>query len=421
MRFGMICPEMSGHLNPMMALARALEGRGHHVIFYQRVISKKKIESAGFEFRAFGETEFPIERIKADLAKLAVLSGLKALRFTIDVFGRRMAACLRDLPSTARQDRIDAMLVDETTWEGVTVADVLGVPFVTICNAMVIYPDEIVPPFFTTWAARNTPIARLRNRIALRFFQRMSRPLLTSINTLRSELHLPPYTDGRQIGSKLLRTSQQIAEFDFPRSAPPAKLHFVGPMVDASVREATPFPFEKLDGRPLIYASLGTLQNRLNEMFTCIAAACEGMPVQLVISLGGGGKPEALGKLPGDPIVVEFAPQLELIKRSTLCITHAGLNTALECLAEGVPMVAIPITNDQPGVAARIKWSGCGEFVESKKLTVKRLRAAIEHVLSEPSYRQNSTRLQRCIQGRGGACEAAALIELTLSPSEPRA
>src|SRR2546422_7887921 len=68
-------------------------------------------------------------------------------------------------------------------------------------------------------------------------------------------------------------------------------------------------------------------------------------------------------ELAGEPIVVEFAPQLELLKRAALCITHAGLNTALECLSNGVPMVAIPITNDQPGVAARIEWTGTGEMV----------------------------------------------------------
>ena len=71
-----------------------------------------------------------------------------------------------------------------------------------------------------------------------------------------------------------------------------------------------------------------------------------------VISLGGGLDPVRLGQLPGDPIVVSYAPQLEVVKRAALVITHAGLNTVLESLAEGVPLVAIPLGNDQPGVAA---------------------------------------------------------------------
>lgn len=61
----------------------------------------------------------------------------------------------------------------------------------------------------------------------------------------------------------------------------------------------------------------------------------------------------SLPELPGNPIVVNYAPQLELLKIADLTITHAGVNTTLESLSNGVPLVAIPITNDQPGVAAR--------------------------------------------------------------------
>ena len=120
---------------------------------------------------------------------------------------------------------------------------------------------------------------------------------------------------------------------------------------------------------------------------------------------------EELQGLPGLPLVVAFAPQLELLKRATLCITHAGLNTTLESLAQGVPMVAIPITNDQPGVAARIAWTGSGLFVLPKKLTVARLRAAVQTVLADPSYRAAAGRLKASIEKHGGARQAVDLIE----------
>jgi UDP:flavonoid glycosyltransferase YjiC (YdhE family) len=76
----------------------------------------------------------------------------------------------------------------------------------------------------------------------------------------------------------------------------------------------------------------------------------------LVISLGGGSTPGQIGLLLGNTLVVQMAPQLELLARATLVITHAGFNTALESLSCGIPMVAITVGNDQPGVAARIKW-----------------------------------------------------------------
>ncbi len=123
------------------------------------------------------------------------------------------------------------------------------------------------------------------------------------------------------------------------------------------------FPWEQLDGRPLVYASLGTLQNGSEDTFRIMAEACAGLHAQLVITLGGGLDPSRLGSLPGDPLVVRYAPQLEIVKRAAAVITHAGLNTTLESLAEGVPPVCIPFGNDQPGVAARVAARGAGVVI----------------------------------------------------------
>ena len=83
------------------------------------------------------------------------------------------------------------------------------------------------------------------------------------------------------------------------------------------------------------------------------------------------------GGYPGDPIVGSFALQLELLKRARLVITHAGMNKVLEALTQGVPMVAIPITNDQPGGVSRFACSGAGEVISVSELTLDGLIAAI--------------------------------------------
>ena len=138
-----------------------------------------------------------------------------------------------------------------------------------------------------------------------------------------------------------------------------------------------------------------------------------------MISLGGSASPESLPNLPGSPLVVGYAPQLELLEKTTLTITHAGLNTTLESLTKGVPMVAIPVANDQPGVAARIAWSGCGESIPLKKLNVSKLKTAIQKVLTEDSYKQNAVRLQEAIQRAGGVSRAADIIEQAISTGKP--
>ena len=171
--------------------------------------------------------------------------------------------------------------------------------------------------------------------------------------------------------------------------------------------------------QPLIYASLGTVQNRLLGTFQTIAEACQGLDAQLVIALGGGSTPESLPALPGSPLVVGYAPQLELLQRTTLTITHAGMNTTLESLSNGVPMVAIPIANDQPGVAARIAWTGTGEVVPLKRLNISKLRGAIEQVLTEDSYKKNALRQQEAIKRAGGVKKAADIIEQVVSTGKP--
>src|ERR1700746_865924 len=85
-------------------------------------------------------------------------------------------------------------------------------------------------------------------------------------------------------------------------------------------------------------------------------------------------------------IMINRVPQIEVLKRAALCITHAGINTALESLAEGVPMVAIPIGFDQPGIAARIAYHGVGEFLAEEELTTGKLKALIRTIMGDSNY-----------------------------------
>lgn len=199
----------------------------------------------------------------------------------------------------------------------------------------------------------------------------------------------------------------------------PLWFHFTGPYHSPIGRQTADFPWEKLTGQPLIYASLGTIQNRLLGTFYKIAEACVGLDAQLVISLGGSATPESLPNLPGSPLVVEYAPQLELLQKATLTITHAGMNTTLESLTNGVPMVAIPVTNDQPGVAARIACARAGAFVPLTKLSVKNLQKAVKLVLTEDSYKKKALRLQQAICHAGGVSRAADIIEQVVATGKP--
>ncbi|MFZ3015175.1 MAG: nucleotide disphospho-sugar-binding domain-containing protein, partial [Nitrospira sp.] len=112
--------------------------------------------------------------------------------------------------------------------------------------------------------------------------------------------------------------------------------------------------------------------------------------------------------------VVSYAPQLDLLRRATLAVTHAGLNTVLDAMATGTPLVAVPVTNEQPGIAARIAWIGAGEAIPNKNVTLQTLRAAVVRVRSNPSYRAAAEQVRDAIKTGGGAPRAAELIEHAL-------
>ena len=143
-----------------------------------------------------------------------------------------------------------------------------------------------------------------------------------------------------------------------------------------------------------------------------IARACETLPVQLVLSLGGLEITDAHRGFPGEPVIVRYAPQREIIARSAAVIAHAGLNTIMEALSFGVPMVAIPTNaGDQAGVSARIRYYGVGHVLDPKRLNAEQAREATISVLRDPSHGDAARRMKDAIAQTGGAAQAASIIE----------
>ncbi len=412
-RLGAFCFPGTGHINPMTALARALKQRGHDVVIFGIADTEARVRAAGIEFCRIGELDYPPGTLRALDERLGQLKGLATFRFTVERVKNTARMILRDGPAAVRAANVEALLVDEADMGG-NVAEYLRLPFISIAMFPPLIQDDRIPPFCFDWPAGLDWFSRLRNNLGFRLLSRIAAPIFSMVNDQR-----------RAWGLKLLRrptdalsTLAQIAqlpealEFDVPGK--PGHLHYTGPFVDPQQRPPVAFPWDRLDGRPLVYASLGTLQNGSESIFRTIAEACAGLNAQLVISLGGGLDPSRLGMLPGDPIVVSYAPQLEILKRAALVITHAGLNTVLESLAEGVPLVAIPLGNDQPGVAARVKARGAGLVVPRSKLNAGILRNAVETVLRERRFCDAAQSLKAAFAKVDGPSMAADVIERTL-------
>jgi MGT family glycosyltransferase len=419
-QIGFATLSVPGHLHPSLTLASALRGRGHEVIFFTRIDGAEKIHRAGFRTEVFGEQKYTSDFLKQRLSELSTLSGLKAIRYTIDLVRSLDELALAELPERLSLLSLDGMIVDQLFPAAAAVSQAAKIPYVTLSNALPVNPDPLAPPVFSHDRPSGKRWSSFRNGLLNRMGNYIFHPVIKQLNCFQKKHGLPKIRTTADLGSDLAHLVQIPPGFDFERKQQQDKMHYVGPLHSLETREEIAFPWHQIDSsKPLIYASMGTLQNRIRHVFSVIAEACADLPVQLVISLGGSADPEEFPRWKGDPLVVRFAPQLRLLQKASVCVTHAGVNTAMESLACGVPMLAIPVTNDQPGVAARIEHFELGKRIQLGELKVAGVKHALGELLNQSKYRQNAMSMQKTIQHCGGPDQAVAIIEQVFSTGCP--
>ena len=413
MKVAFLGVRVPGHLNPMTTLARKLKARGHDVVFISVLDSEPYVRAAQLQFIPYCEKEMPLESVHQTTDQSSKLQGQAALEFAIRSVARGLESSFRSLPQTLLEARVDALVLDQVDYGLGLVPMHLGIPYVHVSNALHLDYSGNTPLCTFDWPHETTPEALARNQAGVRGFMQVIEPVTSVADAYAAQVGLNiDWTDPLATMSELAWLTQTPKEFDFKSPHWPSRLHHTGPFHDGLGRIESDFPWDRLTGEPLVYASMGTLQNGLESVFSAIAQAVEPRPgMQLVLSIGDSLDSKQISSLPANCIVVNRAPQIELLKRSALCITHAGLNTVLESLTQGVPMVAIPVTNDQPGVAARIAYTKSGAYVSIQEMTASRLSALIDEVLTNPEYRQNANNMKKVIAETNGLEEAADLLE----------
>lgn len=420
-QIGFLSLYAAGHMNPMTTLGRSLAARGHSVTFFCLPDLEDKVTRDGLHAITFAHGEYPPGSLKISSAKIGTLLGSDALSYFIERMLTFAEASFQYLPRLIKAENLDMLIIDQLYPGGSTIAEHLNIPFISAANAAHINREDSVPPPSIPWPYDSSEEGRARNRKGWAGVAQVFAPLLQRVNTQREAWQLPIHQDLLEDSlSRLLQITQQPRIFDFPREHAPENLHYVGPLTDSISPPDIQFPWEWLDqgpsARPLVYASMGTLQNGIPSIFQAIIEACAKLDLQAVVSLGNGPLDPALfGELPSNILVLPYCPQAELMKRASLCITHAGLNTTLDCLLQSIPMVAIPIAGDQHGVAMRIAYTGTGEVIPFSQLTAFNLRATMEKVLDNPLYRTNAQLISQEMQKLDSLTEACILIEHTVS------
>lgn len=409
-RIGIVCLPGRGHLYPAAALGRRLQSRGHEVLLFSQQIAKGFVKQAGLNFVAIDD------QCAAFRATPSSKSTTDSGPNTVEVIYGHALLMLRRTPEIIHRLSIDVLLIDQADIASGTVADFLDIPFLNLSFLPPLYLNDDCPPFIYDWGMEKDDVASQRNRRGNLVIQRLLRPVLSLVNSQRSVWKLPHKGNLNEVFSSLAVITQMPQVLDFPRPTLPSHFFYTGPFFDGRERSNVKFPWHRLNGKPVVYASMGTVRNRSLRVFQIIAAAVAAFDVQLVLSLGGMALiPEDLVEVAGDPVVVHYAPQVEILKKASLTICHAGINTTLESISNGVPIIAIPVNDDQPGMAARIKWLGLGQSIPIRQLSVDRLQQCMAEVLREPRYGINVRRMSGELRNIDGLGQAVSVIERTLN------
>ncbi len=423
--FAIICPEAAGHVLSVGPIGSELIRRGHRATLVAREKAAPLAAELNLEFYCLNVNDVPWRTSHLQWAAFWLAGN--AWRISMrDNFLWQSRFLLEKLPAALRELGVDGAVVDQTLPAAGTAAQRAGLPFVTINSALLWNEEPAVPPPFTDWPYAEGRRAHLRNRMGYAAWHWFIRPVIRLINGYRRRWNLPLLQRIEDAFSPWAQVSQLCAGFDFPRREIPDNFHYIGSL--ASNRKAGDdfgFPWERLDGRPLIFASVGTVADSANpRVLKRIAQACDGLDAQLVLALGkwddeGDANKERLGTLCGNHVLVDFAPQLALLDKAALLITHAGVNTVLEAICRAVPMVALPRGADQPGMAARVQYSGvglCGSFWNSSPQEIQQL---VRRVLADDAFRVRAAQMQQAMVAAGGLCRAAEIVEQAVITGRP--
>ena len=153
------------------------------------------------------------------------------------------------------------------------------------------------------------------------------------------------------------------------------------------------------DDSVLIYMSFGTVAGRLPVGSMVYRAACEavaGLPARVLLTMGRTRDPAELADVPANVHVEPWVDQQAALSQAGLVVCHGGAGTTFGALAEGVPLVVVPLMADQPTNGRLVAQSGAGLVVETDSttsasperagVTAARMRSAIRTVLAGPSY-----------------------------------
>lgn len=410
MHFAFICLPATGHVNPTLPLVAELVRRGHCVTYATSAKYAAAVESAGALFFENGEdlsAQFPRLSSTASAStaqddagrpsRAGMLAGLGAGMMS-GLLERLLERARDDFPALVSRlaaDRPDAVCYDAMTLAGKMAAMKLALPDIAL-----------LPTYATNDHFSMRELMPARPPADVLAGWKRARQLIADF---AREQGLPDFT--------FMEGPPASLNICFiPREFQPAgdtfddRFHFVGPSLGRRVNGEAWQP--RRTDRPLLFISLGTTPlNDRPDFFRLCLDAFAGTEWQVAMAIGDRMEVNELGGIPQNAEVRPFFPQLDVLRHAEVFLSHTGMNSTMEALYLGVPIVAFPLQPEQEANARRVEDLGLGRRLPADGLSATLIRNAVAEVSGDREIRGNVAAMSQRVRNSGGATAAADAME----------
>jgi MGT family glycosyltransferase len=385
-----------GHVNPSLPLVAELVRRGHQITYFLTESYRAKVEATGAVFQ-------PYTSIHDDYFDAPGLDGSRPQKAAHHLI-TTAAEILPELIEMTREAQPDYILFDGMCPWGQILPRIVGLPAVASLSLMAMGSPR---------SMMNLKTLRVIVPILMHDFDK-GLQANQAARALGEKYHIAPLSATSIMnGLGDLSISYTSDYFQPYASTVSESVRFVGRIMDEK-SAGDSFSFERVQDRPLIYVSLGSLINENEAFFRECIAAFRGSDYFVLMSTGNGVRPEVFGALPENITIHSWVPQIEVLKRAALFITHAGLGSVHDGLYFGVPLLLVPQQGEQTLIAQRVVELGAGLMLKKAQVNAESVRSNATRLLSDSRFKNEAVRIGETFRAAGGVARAADEIEALL-------
>jgi len=384
-----------GNIPAVLGLAHRLANDGHRIHVLSEPCMENVVKSYGFAFTGFRKYFTRTDR-KEDLLNDWNASALNNPALDKIVFGPAETV-VEETYEQLKATRADLLITDCLLLPALIAAEALHIPRIIAFHFPEYLPGDNRPPGVMGLLPGKGLLGKLRDSIVSFVFSKVFNKHLSFINSIRIKYALPKLNDMTELIHQAdLRLMQTLSTFDFQLVPAPANVRYTGPVLDdPDWTETWTNPWPENDTRPLVVISLSsTFQNQAQSIQNAIYAL-KGLEVRGLVTLGMAMKDIRLD-IPDNVVVVGSAPHSQVFPLAHLVITHAGHGTIMRALANGLPLICLPMGRDQNDNAVKVGHHKLGLYL-SPKSGADKIRKAVIRVLNDTSFRQNAYLFQKNI------------------------